>query len=70
MRTAEAVKRILSSSGNGATFDVLSNPEFLAEGTAVEDLLTPDRVLIGGDSASAIESLAAIYARWIPCGEY
>ena len=66
VRTAEAIKRILSSAGNGATFDVLSNPEFLAEGTAVEDLLTPDRVLIGGDSASAIESLAVIYGRWIP----
>ncbi len=66
VRTAEAVKRILGSAGNGATFDVLSNPEFLAEGTAIEDLLKPDRVLIGGDSASAIEALAAIYARWVP----
>lgn len=66
VRTAEAVKRILNSASNGATFDVLSNPEFLAEGTAVEDLLNPDRVLIGGDSAEAIEALAAIYARWIP----
>ena len=66
VRTAEAVKRILNSAGNGATFDVLSNPEFLAEGTAIADLLEPDRVLIGGDSADAIEALAAIYARWIP----
>ena len=66
VRTAEAVKRILSSAGNGATFDVLSNPEFLAEGTAVEDLLSPDRVLIGGESPAAIEALAAVYARWIP----
>ncbi len=66
VRTAEAIKRILNSAGNGATFDVLSNPEFLAEGTAIEDLLQPDRVLIGGDSAQAIEALAAIYARWIP----
>lgn len=66
VRTAEAIKRILNSAGNGATFDVLSNPEFLAEGTAIEDLLKPDRVLIGGDSADAIEALAAIYARWIP----
>ncbi len=41
VRTAEAVKRILESSGNGATFDVLSNPEFLAEGTAIADLLKP-----------------------------
>ena len=54
VRTAEAVKRILSSSANGATFDVLSNPEFLAEGTAVQDLLQPDRVLIGGESLEAV----------------
>lgn len=66
VRTAEAVKRILSSSGNGATYDVLSNPEFLAEGTAVEDLLKPDRVLIGGESQQAIEALVGVYARWIP----
>lgn len=66
VRTAEAVKRILHSSANGATFDVLSNPEFLAEGTAVEDLLLPDRVLIGGESSAAIETLAKVYARWIP----
>jgi len=66
VRTAEAVKRILASAANGATFDVLSNPEFLAEGTAIEDLLQPDRVLIGGDSTAAIEVLAAVYGRWIP----
>ena len=66
VRTAEAVKRILSSSANGATFDVLSNPEFLAEGTAVQDLLHPDRVLIGGESLEAVERLAQVYARWIP----
>lgn len=66
VRTAEAVKRILSSAANGATFDVLSNPEFLAEGTAISDLLQPDRVLIGGDSQQAIEALATIYGRWIP----
>lgn len=66
VRTAEAVKRILSTSGNSeATFDVLSNPEFLAEGTAVEDLLDPDRVLIGGESAAAIDRLADIYGRWV-----
>jgi UDPglucose 6-dehydrogenase len=45
---------------------VLSNPEFLAEGTAVADLLAPDRVLIGGESAEAIEQLAKVYERWIP----
>ena len=66
VRTAQAVKRILSSEGGGATFDVLSNPEFLAEGTAVEDLMEPDRVLIGGESAQAISKLSDIYATWIP----
>ncbi len=66
VRTAEAVKRILNSSANGATFDVLSNPEFLAEGTAVQDLLYPDRVLIGGESQEAINRLAQVYGRWIP----
>jgi UDPglucose 6-dehydrogenase len=44
----------------------LSNPEFLAEGTAVSDLLAPDRVLIGGESSQAIEQLASVYERWIP----
>jgi UDPglucose 6-dehydrogenase len=66
VRTAEAVKRILSTSGNGGTFDVLSNPEFLAEGSAIEDLLSPDRVLIGGESPVAIQSLVNVYARWVP----
>lgn len=66
VRTAEAVKRILESAENGATFDVLSNPEFLAEGTAVADLLQPDRVLIGGESSEAVSVLADVYSRWIP----
>lgn len=65
VRTAEAVKRILSHSDRDATFDVLSNPEFLAEGTAVDDLLDPDRVLIGGESDKAIETLANVYGRWV-----
>ena len=66
VRTAEAVKRILSSASNkNASFDVLFNPEFLAEGTAVEDLLNPDRVLIGGESQEAIERLASVYGRWV-----
>ncbi len=56
VRTAEAIKTILGSANNGATFDVLSNPEFLAEGTAIEDLLEPDRVLIGGESQDAINA--------------
>lgn len=66
VRTAEAVKRILENSNNGSTFDVLSNPEFLAEGTAVQDLLSPDRVLIGGESKAAIGKLVDVYAHWVP----
>jgi UDPglucose 6-dehydrogenase len=70
VRTAEALRDILHNTGNGVKFQVLSNPEFLAEGTAVEDLLSPDRVLIGGDTdeegQEAIASLVAIYANWIP----
>lgn len=70
VRTAEAIKSILDNTGNGAKFQILSNPEFLAEGTAVEDLLNPDRVLIGGDNdedgQKAIKSLVDIYANWIP----
>ena len=66
VRTAEAVKRILSSGETKASFQVLSNPEFLAEGTAIDDLLAPDRVLIGGECANAIESLVNIYANWVP----
>ena len=47
-------------------FSVLSNPEFLAEGTAITDLEVPDRVLIGGDDPNAVEALAQIYERWVP----
>ena len=69
VRTAEAVKAILSaaqgSAGGSKTFSVLSNPEFLAEGTAIPDLENPDRVLIGGEDPGAIESLAAIYGQWV-----
>jgi UDPglucose 6-dehydrogenase len=70
VRTAEAVRDILHNTGSGVRFEVLSNPEFLAEGTAVEDLLAPDRVLIGGDSTpegqEAVQALVDIYANWIP----
>jgi UDPglucose 6-dehydrogenase len=70
VRTASAIKDILTHTGNGSQFQILSNPEFLAEGTAVEDLEAPDRVLIGGDSSPdgqvAIEALVEIYANWIP----
>ncbi|MFM7086642.1 MAG: nucleotide sugar dehydrogenase [Cyanobium sp.] len=70
VRTAEAVKAILmAAQGDAAgskSFSVLSNPEFLAEGTAISDLETPDRVLIGGEDPQAIEALAAIYSQWVP----
>ena len=71
VRTAAALKEILDSTGNGVKFQILSNPEFLAEGTAVEDLKDPDRVLIGGDVESpegreAMEALVNIYASWVP----
>lgn len=70
VRTAQAIKTILSETGNRAKFQVLSNPEFLAEGTAVDDLMNPDRVLIGGDQTpeglKAIEELTAVYASWVP----
>jgi UDPglucose 6-dehydrogenase len=70
VKTAETIKDILAANGRGIKFQVLSNPEFLAEGTAVADLLSPDRVLIGGertrDGAAAVKKLAEIYARWVP----
>ncbi|HWV73140.1 MAG TPA: UDP-glucose 6-dehydrogenase [Pseudosphingobacterium sp.] len=70
VRTASTLKDILHHTGNGIKFQILSNPEFLAEGTAIEDLMAPDRVLIGGDQdeagRQAIEALVAIYARWVP----
>lgn len=70
VRTAEAIKSILDNTGNGVQFQILSNPEFLAEGTAVEDLLSPDRVLIGGENSpegqKAIEALVEVYANWVP----
>lgn len=66
VRTAEALKSILDNTSNGVNFHVLSNPEFLAEGTAIADLHNPDRVLIGGENADAIEALVSIYASWVP----
>jgi len=69
VRTAEAIKSILDNTGNGVQFQILSNPEFLAEGTAVTDLLNPDRILIGGDTTSdgeaAINALVDVYANWV-----
>lgn len=70
VRTAEALKRILDNTGNGVRFDILSNPEFLAEGTAINDLQNADRVLIGGESTNegqkAVNALVEIYAQWLP----
>ncbi|NGM62326.1 nucleotide sugar dehydrogenase [Sphingobacterium sp. SGG-5] len=65
VRTAAALKSILHHTDSGVNFHILSNPEFLAEGTAVQDLLNPDRVLIGGEEPEAVEALANIYARWV-----
>lgn len=70
VRTASAIKDILDNTGNGVNFQILSNPEFLAEGTAVEDLFAPDRVLIGGDTTPegqrAIQQLVDVYSNWVP----
>ena len=70
VRTAQAIKNILENSGNKVKFQILSNPEFLAEGTAIQDLLKPDRVLIGGEESpegkEAIEALTEIYLNWVP----
>ncbi len=70
VRTAEAMDRIFKNGAGPKRFEVLSNPEFLAEGTAIADLENPDRVLIGGAQTPggqvAIEELAAVYARWVP----
>ena len=71
VRTASAIRDILDNTGNGVKFQILSNPEFLAEGTAVSDLLNPDRVLIGGnyetiEGQKAIDTLVNVYANWVP----
>lgn len=70
VKTAEAIQTILASNGKGLKHQVLSNPEFLAEGTAIADLTNPDRILIGGERTPegeiAIETLVSVYARWVP----
>lgn len=70
VRTAQAIQNILDNTGNSVKFDILSNPEFLAEGTAIDDLLNADRVLIGGNDTpsgqAAKDALSAIYEHWLP----
>ncbi len=70
VKTADTIRSILASNGSGLKAQVLSNPEFLAEGTAVQDLIAPDRVLIGGERTpegdAAVETLASVYGRWVP----
>lgn len=70
VRTAESIKTILESNAKGRNFQILSNPEFLAEGTAIADLENPDRVLVGGDPSPegqvAIQKLVDVYATWVP----
>jgi UDPglucose 6-dehydrogenase len=70
VKTAIAMERILSLNDKGLKFEVVSNPEFLAEGTAIKDLENPDRVLIGSkETESGIKArneIVDIYANWIP----
>ena len=70
VRTAQMVKEILDSANNGHSYQVISNPEFLAEGTAMTDLENPDRVLIGGETSpagqEAVQKVVSIYAQWVP----
>ena len=73
VRTAEVIQKILyksqdefSKTATSKTFDILSNPEFLSEGTAIKDLLEPDRVLIGGNNKEPINQLSEIYENWVP----
>ena len=68
VKTALTIKEILSDSNRekGKTFQILSNPEFLSEGSAINDLENPDRVLIGGENKDAIDSLIEIYLNWVP----
>jgi UDPglucose 6-dehydrogenase len=70
VRTAEAMEYILNSNTTGLHFDVVSNPEFLAEGTAIRDMEEPDRVLIGGretpSGQRAVQAIVDIYTHWVP----
>ena len=70
VRTAEKIRKILASNAHGCKFEILSNPEFMAEGTAIQDLKHPDRILIGGAQTEAgkkaIKTLSKIYEHWVP----
>jgi len=70
VRTAEKIKEILEENSDNIHFEILSNPEFLAEGTAIQDLFKSDRVLIGGDPTEtgqkAVQALVKVYSKWIP----
>ena len=70
VRTAEKIREVLKSNSNGIKCEVLSNPEFLAEGTAIQDLYKSDRVLVGSENTksgiNALNTLISIYERWIP----
>ncbi|KAF4655364.1 hypothetical protein FOZ61_007623 [Perkinsus olseni] len=70
VRTADALQRVLDGQGTSQKYVILSNPEFLAEGTAMSDLANPDRVLIGGpqntDGRFAIDAIVGVYACWVP----
>ncbi len=70
VRTAFAMEQILNSNDRGVHIEVISNPEFLAEGSAINDLMNPDRVLIGGNNTpagqKAVSELVEIYAHWVP----
>ena len=70
VRTAEKIRKILQSNAHNCKFEILSNPEFMAEGTAIQDLKHPDRVLIGGDLSesgkAAIKKLSSVYEHWVP----
>lgn len=70
VKTAEAIEKILTHNSKEIKYQILSNPEFLAEGTAIQDLLNPDRVLIGGretpEGQKAIQALKDVYAHWVP----
>jgi UDPglucose 6-dehydrogenase len=70
VRTAHSMRRVLNANDRGIKFEILSNPEFLAEGTAINDLKSPDRALIGGENTPegqrAVEKLVWVYAHWVP----